>query len=630
MNEDIQVDSSDDDELPELIESDVDELDANCKIDVNVDNVAEIDSDASDTDDGTLLASDRPTVEVSLPIDVANTTPSYESDTETVIYEHDANNEMDVEPDFVDDNAMTSKCGTIKWSRQPSRMFRQPPWNILTETSGVPSNIIFSTINDAFSVFFNESIVEHILRFTNQHGREIKEHTPSFRWNADLSPNEFRAFCGLLIIAGVQRCKNQSVIELWDEQWGFPVFRTTMSYHRFIDILRALRFDDKSTRVQRQTESGNQAEAIQELLDLFTAPCRTSYRCGPCVTIDEQLVTFHGNCRFRMYIPSKPGKYGLKMWVMADADTFYCANAQLYAGKVGNRPDVGQGSRVVMDLTTYIRDSGRNVTTDNFFTSYGLARELQKCCLSLVGTVRGNRREIPPEMGKSSSREVHSSLFGFSPDGVTMVSYVPKRGKAVTLLSSQHHDAAVMPDGERKPEIINYYHKTKAGVDVLDKLVRTYSCKRSTRRWTVSLFFNLIDIAALNALVLWITANPDWNSSKSHRRRLFLRELGMQLVDAHVRDRLSRPQAKRRQIQNSAQQSGFIVVDDHPRVAEISESKRLRRCVSCPRKKEQKTTRQCALCGRATCTQHSAIHCHQCGSKYLTASEEAASDADDQ
>jgi len=57
-----------------------------------------------------------------------------------------------------------------------------------------------------------------------------------------------------------------------------------------------------------------------------------------------------------------------------------------------------------------------------------------------------------------------------------------------------------MPDGEQKPEIINYYNKTKAGVDVLDKLVRAYSCKRSTRRWTVSLFFNVIDIAALNAL----------------------------------------------------------------------------------------------------------------------------------
>ena len=57
-------------------------------------------------------------------------------------------------------------------------------------------------------------------------------------------------------------------------------------------------------------------------------------------------------------------------------------------------------------------------------------------------------------------------------------------------------------------------NQTKAGVDILDKLVRTYSCRRSTRRWTVALFFNIIDIAAVNALILWVTKHPDWNQDK--------------------------------------------------------------------------------------------------------------------
>ncbi|KAK1124279.1 hypothetical protein K0M31_006651 [Melipona bicolor] len=40
------------------------------------------------------------------------------------------------------------------------------------------------------------------------------------------------------------------------------------------------------------------------------------------------------------------------------------------------------------------------------------------------------------------------------------------------------------------------YNATKNGVDVLDKVVREYSCRRCTRRWPLSLFMHFIDIAA--------------------------------------------------------------------------------------------------------------------------------------
>ena len=39
---------------------------------------------------------------------------------------------------------------------------------------------------------------------------------------------------------------------------------------------------------------------------------------------------------------------------------------------------------------------GRNVTNDNFFTSYGLAKQLPQKKTSIVGTVNKVRRELPP------------------------------------------------------------------------------------------------------------------------------------------------------------------------------------------------------------------------------------------
>jgi len=71
-----------------------------------------------------------------------------------------------------------------------------------------------------------------------------------------------------------------------------------------------------------------------------------------------------------------------------------------------------------------------------------------------------------------------------------------------------------MLDEKKKPEIITYYNETKSGVDVSDKLVRTYSCKRASSRWTVAFFLNMLDIAEYNAFVRWITFDPNWQQGK--------------------------------------------------------------------------------------------------------------------
>ncbi|KAJ4426114.1 hypothetical protein ANN_26923 [Periplaneta americana] len=42
-----------------------------------------------------------------------------------------------------------------------------------------------------------------------------------------------------------------------------------------------------------------------------------------------------------------------------------------------------------------------------------------------------------------------------------------------------------------KPDIILFYNSTKAGVDVLDKCIRTYSCCRGTRKVTRNAVTNI-------------------------------------------------------------------------------------------------------------------------------------------
>ena len=57
-----------------------------------------------------------------------------------------------------------------------------------------------------------------------------------------------------------------------------------------------------------------------------------------------------------------------------------------------------------------------------------------------------------------------------------MVSYVPKKRKAVILLSTMHHDEAIYEEScKTKPVMIKHYYKTKCEIDVaFDQMIQTY------------------------------------------------------------------------------------------------------------------------------------------------------------
>lgn len=105
--------------------------------------------------------------------------------------------------------------------------------------------------------------------------------------------------------------------------------------------------------------------------------------------------------------------------------------------------------QIVMQLCSRFRNTGRNITMDNFFTSVPLAQHLLEKDLTIVGTLRQNKPDIPPLMKASKSREVQSTEFGFN-GNFTMVNYVRKKGKAVVLLSMMHHDKVVEESSRKK------------------------------------------------------------------------------------------------------------------------------------------------------------------------------------
>lgn len=81
--------------------------------------------------------------------------------------------------------------------------------------------------------------------------------------------------------------------------------------NRFATVLSHLRIDNSQTRDARKKD--NPASAIYKILDLFMQNCGTVYSLGKTTCVDELLIAFRRCSKFKMYMPNKPAKYGLKL-----------------------------------------------------------------------------------------------------------------------------------------------------------------------------------------------------------------------------------------------------------------------------------------------------------------------------
>lgn len=141
---------------------------------------------------------------------------------------------------------------------------------------------------------------------------------------------------------------------------------------------------------------------------------------------------------------SKLTEYGLQFWFLCDSENYYCYNIVCTAEKLTT------GYYVALDWCKPLYGAGRNLTTDNFFTWLVLARELLKHSITLVGTIKSNRWEVPKQVTQVKKRELHfSTVLFINTNNSCLLSYKCKLNKVVTLPFSQHKRTAVNRNSEK-------------------------------------------------------------------------------------------------------------------------------------------------------------------------------------
>ena len=305
----------------------------------------------------------------------------------------------------------TSKSGVESWAAEPLLPLtsKTSQRNIIREKSGLTRYAIrmSGSLGDCFSLFFRDNLLEEICKWTNKEGLRVF----SNNWK-DTTVAELRKVIGTLLLVGVNKSSNEDLSQLWHMEHGRPIFRKIISRNRFQNILRVLRFDDAAAR--RSARSPDKFSPIRNVFEIWNKSLLDAYVPETNLTIDEQLVTFWGRCPFRQYMPSKPGKYGIKIWAICDSITHYVLKMDVYKEReIGEPRETNLGSKVVLKLSDPFQKSGRNITSDNFFTNLELGRKLLMQNLTIVATIRKNRKELPAEFVSTKDRKEFTTLCGF-------------------------------------------------------------------------------------------------------------------------------------------------------------------------------------------------------------------------
>jgi hypothetical protein len=497
----------------------------------------------------------------------------------------------------------------------PNQRVRRDKANVIRQTAG-PTRAALAKVKleepeTFFFLFINAEMQERILAATNAY---CSVHVTNWQ---PLTPEELQAFFGLLIHMGATHWRNENVTSMWSVDNENTIFRATMSRRRFQTISRYIRFEFEEI-VDAEREKGNRVAYIQWIWANLVKNLQEMFTPGEYLSLDEMLSLYRGRTCLKVFIKSKPGKYGFKIVLVTDAYYRYVCNARLFVPKGMSRGINAEGfscggtpvDKQVNEILQPYFHSGRNVTMDRFFShlenSVLLHDEKQ---ITVVGTVMSSRRHVPKELTLVDNRSSRSSIFGFHDSKLMLVSHCPCKGKVVLVHSTLHLSNEVANDELNKPEVIHLYNKTKGGVDSVDQMARHLSVKRQTRRWPTSLFFTMVDMAMLNAYAIRKTAFPDSPS----RRQFYLdvgKRLCMKQMLSRQADRL--PGSIQRSILKQTAGNVALAGDESAGESNVMACRQCQEDTGRRRVGVRRTTVCCFKCHKGVCKDHQVVYCTKC------------------
>lgn len=364
-----------------------------------------------------------------------------------------------------------------------------------------------SSVSDFFSYFIDSDLLKLFKQQTNLYARQkliklrsLGKLSPTTRMSEwkPVTVGEIKKFLAIIFHMSIDQ--KPQIQDHWSKN---PVVSCNfcpnlMGRNRFLLIMSNFHLNDNSYIPRKGQPGYDPLYKLRPLLDILCVRFQQAYQPAEDITIDEGMCKYRGRLAFKQYMPQKPSKYGIKLYMLSESKTGYIWNFSVFCGQ----------SNVVVDVTKNLLGSlvgkGHTLYTDRYYTSPTLASLLEKEQTALVGTVMKNRKGMPaalkqPNLQKGEhlfrrkgnllalcwrdKREVYMLSTRHSAD---MVTYVDKRGRE-----------------KRKPACVINYNNNKFGVDLSDQRMSYGAFEHRSVKWWRKLSFHTFLMCLVNACILY-------------------------------------------------------------------------------------------------------------------------------
>jgi hypothetical protein len=314
---------------------------------------------------------------------------------------------------------------------------------------------------------------------------------------------ELYAFLGVHIYMGIDRLPRTELY--WSETFGHPRITSLFSRDRFKQLLRYFSVVAPDPAAAER----DPLPFVRSLAEKLNRSFAAHFTPTEHLALDEAMCAWKGRSPIKQYIPSKPHKWGYKIYCLASED--YLLHFEVYAGKEERRSEEGATYDTVLRMTKDYQQQQLTLFTDSWFTSPALLLALQQRGIRLCGSVRRNRRGLPAVPGDDVAGLAQGEWVQWQKGDMTLA--VWRDQKPLWILYNHCSPAEVASlqrwnDAGRKvsigcPRAIHDYFYHARSVDVLSQLHFAYPIGRKAMRCWPRLAWWLLDMCILNAFKLW-------------------------------------------------------------------------------------------------------------------------------
>ena len=297
-----------------------------------------------------------------------------------------------------------------------------------------------------FDMYWTDAVVDRIVIETNRYARAVLPsqdnelpRTKGGRSWKDVNRVEIRGWLGICILMGCKRLP--CVRQYWFRSEPFLycwLILSIMTLDRWEDIMRCLHLVDNSCIVRDVSDPRfDRIAKTRWLVDMFVKVSRDIYNLEREITVDECVIPYKGRyCFIRQFMPDKPVRFGIKVWLLASSKSRFVWQMEVYFGEGTGAGPHGLGYHVVERMVRGLENRGHCLVIDNFFASVNLFHELMCKGIWATGTVRRTSKNLPGGLYREPNTNVRGSMviWNHVHRQMGVVSWQDK--KLVTLLST--------------------------------------------------------------------------------------------------------------------------------------------------------------------------------------------------